>query len=384
VDFNAIVSSDMPISKVSFVRAGSVTHSFDQGQRYMELPFEQSGDSLDITAPANANLAPPGLYMLFVFNDNGVPSEARLVMLGNGLTTPPTADPDPADTNPQNLLANGGFENDKANWTACSASDLSQVSTDSHRGGKALLQQSGACLYQEIPVTPGTTYTVSCDGFAQDSSYSSMSINMLDAGYRELTEETLQVSADNYQRYEQSLTAPAAAAVSAITLYADGPTYFDSCIVTTDNSTEPAPPVEPTPPPADNLLTNAAFDQSKTGWSDCAASELTTITTDSDTNANLLKVENAGCIYQEFNATAGKQYHVQCTAKSDNSQYTSITLQVSDASYNLLDDNVTVVPPGAFDTYNASLTAPASSAIGAVTLYSEDASYFDACFVVER
>jgi hypothetical protein len=36
---------------------------------------------LTLTAPANAYLAPPGYYMLFLFNNNGVPSVAPFVQL---------------------------------------------------------------------------------------------------------------------------------------------------------------------------------------------------------------------------------------------------------------------------------------------------------------
>jgi hypothetical protein len=91
--FNATVTSETPISKVSFVRAGSVTHSYDMGQRYMELDFDQTGNTLDITAPANPNVAPPGLYMLFVFNQAGVPAHAKLILLGEGQDMISLADP---------------------------------------------------------------------------------------------------------------------------------------------------------------------------------------------------------------------------------------------------------------------------------------------------
>ena len=37
--------------------------------------------AVSITAPANANLAPPGYYMLFVVNDSGVPSEAAMIKM---------------------------------------------------------------------------------------------------------------------------------------------------------------------------------------------------------------------------------------------------------------------------------------------------------------
>ena len=48
-------------------------------QRYVPLVFSASAGSLSVTAPANANLAPPGYYMLFIVSTNGVPSIARFV-----------------------------------------------------------------------------------------------------------------------------------------------------------------------------------------------------------------------------------------------------------------------------------------------------------------
>lgn len=79
--FNLVLAGNETISRVTFVRAGSSTHSFDQGQRFMELEFSQTDAVLDITAPANSRVAPPGLYMVFVLNSNGVPSIAKLVMM---------------------------------------------------------------------------------------------------------------------------------------------------------------------------------------------------------------------------------------------------------------------------------------------------------------
>lgn len=67
------------ISQVSFLRTGSVTHTFDESQRFMRLQFTQAAGGLNITMPANGNLAPPGYYMLFILNSLGVPSVATIV-----------------------------------------------------------------------------------------------------------------------------------------------------------------------------------------------------------------------------------------------------------------------------------------------------------------
>jgi nitrogen fixation protein FixH len=62
------------ISSVALVRLGSVTHAFNENQRYAPLAFSPSVGSLNVQAPANANIAPPGQYMLFLVNSSGVPS----------------------------------------------------------------------------------------------------------------------------------------------------------------------------------------------------------------------------------------------------------------------------------------------------------------------
>jgi hypothetical protein len=76
------------IRRVALVRLGAVTHSDNMEQRYIPLAFAPGTTTLTATAPANANVAPPGMYMLFVVDANGVPSVARMVSLtGN---SPPT------------------------------------------------------------------------------------------------------------------------------------------------------------------------------------------------------------------------------------------------------------------------------------------------------
>ena len=69
------------IASVSLIRTGAVTHFFDQNERYLPLSFTQTSGGLTVTAPFNANLAPPGYYMLFIVNSAGVPSIAPFVQV---------------------------------------------------------------------------------------------------------------------------------------------------------------------------------------------------------------------------------------------------------------------------------------------------------------
>lgn len=70
------------ISRVTLVKTGSATHTVDFDQRFLPLNFSASGKVLTVTAPPAAEVAPPGYYMLFVFDSAGVPSVARIVRLG--------------------------------------------------------------------------------------------------------------------------------------------------------------------------------------------------------------------------------------------------------------------------------------------------------------
>jgi Domain of unknown function (DUF1929) len=66
-------------AKVTLIRLSSVTHSFNQNQRFMSLSFRAQSTGLSVDAPANSRLAPPGDYLLFVVNGDGVPSVGRFV-----------------------------------------------------------------------------------------------------------------------------------------------------------------------------------------------------------------------------------------------------------------------------------------------------------------
>ena len=90
--FGMTVDNPLGVSRVTLIKTGSVTHSFNMEQRFMELAFVRSGNQLLVTAPANLNLATPGKYLLFVLNAQSVPSIARIVSVANA-ATPPTLQP---------------------------------------------------------------------------------------------------------------------------------------------------------------------------------------------------------------------------------------------------------------------------------------------------
>jgi hypothetical protein len=69
------------ISSVTLVRLSAVTHAFDANQRFLKLTFQPTTGGFTVQAPSAATLAPPGHYMLFILDANGVPSVAAIVKI---------------------------------------------------------------------------------------------------------------------------------------------------------------------------------------------------------------------------------------------------------------------------------------------------------------
>ena len=108
--FTVQTTGTRPISRVTLVKTGSVTHGWNFDQRFLDLPFTRTatttGSTLNVHAPARAGEATPGYYMLFVFDDAGVPSEARILRMG--IAPAARTDLAPVVTSPGNLSGTPG------------------------------------------------------------------------------------------------------------------------------------------------------------------------------------------------------------------------------------------------------------------------------------
>jgi fibronectin type 3 domain-containing protein len=78
-------------------------------QRYVPLSFQQTAGGLTVTAPPDANTAPPGYYMLWIVNSRGVPSIAPFVHFAPDQQAP---------TAPQSMTAQGAIGQVTLNWLA--------------------------------------------------------------------------------------------------------------------------------------------------------------------------------------------------------------------------------------------------------------------------
>jgi hypothetical protein len=141
------------IAKVSLVRIGSVTHNFNMDQRWQELEFRQVGSKLEVDAPTSANIAPPGVYYVFILNANGVPSKAAILSIpAGGGQAPDTSAP----TAPSNLQATGALGKVTLSWGA-STDDTAVTRYVVHRSTTAGFTPSAAT--QIATVDTGTGYT---------------------------------------------------------------------------------------------------------------------------------------------------------------------------------------------------------------------------------
>jgi galactose oxidase len=79
--FRVLTPQAGAITRVSLIRLGAVTHAFDENQRFQRLTFRADATGLTVTTPTSRNRTPPGHYMLFILNGNGVPSVARIIRI---------------------------------------------------------------------------------------------------------------------------------------------------------------------------------------------------------------------------------------------------------------------------------------------------------------
>lgn len=86
------------INSVVLISTPSVTHAWNENQRYISRGFTRSANSVTFSIPTNRNTVPPGYYMLFILNSSGVPSTARIIRISGSSSPSPTPTPPPQPT----------------------------------------------------------------------------------------------------------------------------------------------------------------------------------------------------------------------------------------------------------------------------------------------
>ncbi|MFL6575505.1 MAG: galactose oxidase-like domain-containing protein [Povalibacter sp.] len=130
------------IQRVTLVKTGAVTHSFNMDQRFVELAFTASDKVLSIEMPSRATDIPPGYYLMFVINSAGRPSRGRMVRVGVDTIAPRA---------PQNLVLARVTSKVKLTWTA--STDLGGIF------GYTIHRSTNGSLGPEIARVSATTWT---------------------------------------------------------------------------------------------------------------------------------------------------------------------------------------------------------------------------------
>jgi len=150
------------ITKVSLLRTGSVTHAFDENARFVPLSFTHAGSgALDVVAPANGFIAPPGYYMLFLVDGNGVPSVAAMVRI------PTPAEDGIPPSAPGGLNATTAAGRVDLTWTAAT-DNVAVTGYNIHRGTSPgvvptvgnMVGQSAGTAFTDTGFANGTYYWV--------------------------------------------------------------------------------------------------------------------------------------------------------------------------------------------------------------------------------
>lgn len=82
-----IPTSNTGVTRVSLVRLGANTHHYDPNLRLVWLQIIGTySQGIEVSAPINSRVAPPGPYMIHILDSQGVPSQAQIVQIPGGLT----------------------------------------------------------------------------------------------------------------------------------------------------------------------------------------------------------------------------------------------------------------------------------------------------------
>ncbi|HEV8528080.1 MAG TPA: galactose oxidase-like domain-containing protein [Actinomycetes bacterium] len=149
------------IQKVTLIRTGSVTHSFDQNARALQLSFTQSAGGLNVQMPQSGNYAPPGYYLLSIVDGNGVPSVSKYVRF------PAPFEDSVAPSAPTNLTATGRVGKVDLAWGA-STDNIGVAKYDVYRSTTPGFTPSPA---NQVAQVGGGTLSYSDSGLAAGTYY---------------------------------------------------------------------------------------------------------------------------------------------------------------------------------------------------------------------
>ncbi|HET8783050.1 MAG TPA: galactose oxidase-like domain-containing protein [Pyrinomonadaceae bacterium] len=141
------------ISDVTLVALSSVTHARNMSQRFNRLSFTQGMGGVNVTLPSSSNACPPGVYMLFILNSNGVPAIAKFINVNSSNSLPPGA--------PSSFVATGTSTSAASlSWSAGSGSiDHYEIQRATSKNGTfTTLSNTSSLSFSDSGLSSNTTY----------------------------------------------------------------------------------------------------------------------------------------------------------------------------------------------------------------------------------
>jgi len=158
------------ISDVTLIALSSVTHTRNMNQRFNRLSFTQGMGGLNVTLPSSANACPPGTYMLFILNSNGVPSVAQLINVNSSNALPPGS--------PSNVVATATSTSSVSlSWNAGSGSvDHYEIQRSTSKNGPfTTLSNTTSTSFTDSGLSSTTTYIYRVRSVDAQGNYSDFS-----------------------------------------------------------------------------------------------------------------------------------------------------------------------------------------------------------------
>ncbi|MEM7263310.1 MAG: galactose oxidase-like domain-containing protein [Planctomycetota bacterium] len=116
------------IGQVNLLRPTAATHTQNMNQRINKLPFTVTAGGINATIPISPSECPPGDYMLFLIDSNGVPSVSAWIVVSISAAN----DAPPA---PDGLAAVGGDPLVQLSWNAAPDASAYNVKRSTSAGG---------------------------------------------------------------------------------------------------------------------------------------------------------------------------------------------------------------------------------------------------------
>ena len=158
------------ISDVTLIALSSVTHTRNMNQRFNRLSFTQGMGGLNVTLPSSSNSIPPGTYMLFILNSNGVPSAAQFINVNSSNASPSGV--------PSNLGATATSTSSVSlSWSAGSGSiDHYEIQRATNKNGPfTTLSNTTSTSFTDSGLSSTTTYIYRVRSVDAQGNYSDFS-----------------------------------------------------------------------------------------------------------------------------------------------------------------------------------------------------------------